>query len=150
MTNPSRPRVTVASVLERDGSFLLVEETIRQRHVLNQPAGHLELHETLVDAVVRETLEETGWQFRPTHLTGIYRWSNHEANITYVRFCFTGELLKHEANRPLDKGIIRALWLSPEQIRSGTLPVRSPLVLRCIEDYLAGQRFDLDLITEMP
>jgi ADP-ribose pyrophosphatase YjhB (NUDIX family) len=146
----SLPRVTVASVLERDGKFLLVEETVGQGHVLNQPAGHLELNETLVDAVVRETLEETAWLMRPTHLTGIYRWSNTQANITYVRFCFTGELLQHQTDRPLDKGIVAAHWLSVAQLKSGELALRSPLVLRCIEDYLAGQRYDLNLITEMP
>lgn len=146
----SLPRVTVASVLERDGQFLLVEEMIQQRRVFNQPAGHLEQREHVVDAVARETLEETGWHFRPTHLTGIYRWSNVKADITYVRFCFTGELLQHEPERPLDKGIVAAHWLTRAQIQSGQFPLRSPLVIRCIDDYLAGQRYDLSLITEIP
>ncbi|MBI3561480.1 MAG: NUDIX hydrolase [Gammaproteobacteria bacterium] len=145
----SRPRITVASVLERDGAFLLVEEHVQQRHVLNQPAGHLEQNERIVDAVVRETLEETRWQFRPTHLTGIYRWTNTQANITYVRFCFTGELLDYVADRQLDQGIIRALWYTPAQLQASTIPARSPLVARCIEDYRRGQRYDLDLITEI-
>lgn len=145
----SLPHVTVASLLERDGKFLLVEETIGRGNVLNQPAGHLEQNETLVDAVVRETLEETGWLMRPTQLTGIYRWSNSKTNVTYVRFCFTGELLNHDASRPLDKGIIAAHWFDLNQIKTHHLPLRSPLVMRCIEDYLAGQRFNLDLITEV-
>ncbi len=145
----SLPHVTVASVLERDGKFLLVEETIGHGHVLNQPAGHLEQNETLVDAVVRETLEETGWLMRPTFLTGIYRWSNAQAKVTYVRFCFAGVLLQHDATRSLDKGIIATHWLNLDQVKNNLLPLRSPLVMRCIDDYLAGQRFDLNMITEV-
>ncbi len=145
----SPPRVTVASVLERDGKFLLVEEQINHRHVLNQPAGHLELNETLVDAVVRETLEETAWTFAPTHLTGIYRWRNHKADITYVRFCYTGTLLEHDPQRRLDEGIVRASWFTLDELNRTTVPLRSPLVLRCIADYQAGQRYDLNLITEV-
>mgnify|MGYP003395040101 FL=1 len=113
----------------------------------NQPAGHLEAHESLFDAVVRETLEESAYHFAPKNLTGIYRWHAKAANRTYLRFAFTGELTDFEPNRALDTGIIRALWLSPEEIRATQSRHRSPLVLRCIEDYLAGHRYPLELIT---
>ncbi len=142
-----KPHVTVAAVIERDGQFLLVEEHTSQGVRFNQPAGHLEAHESLFDAVVRETLEESAYHFAPKNLTGIYRWHAEAANRTYLRFAFTGELTDFEPNRALDTGIIRALWLSPEEIRAMQSRHRSPLVLRCIEDYLAGHRYPLELIT---
>ena len=142
-----KPHVTVAAVIERDGKFLLVEEHTPQGLRFNQPAGHLEAHESLFDAAVRETLEESAYHFVPTHLTGIYRWHGAEANRTYLRFAFAGKLAGYEEHRALDTGIVCALWLSLDEIRATQSRHRSPLVLRCIEDYLAGHRYPLELIT---
>ena len=145
-----RPAVTVAIVVERDGRFLLVEEETRAGPKLNQPAGHLEPAETLPQAAARETLEETGWTVAPTALIGVYRWQVPETGATFVRFSFAGEALRHDAARPLDAGIIRALWLTRDEIASRQAEHRSPLVMRCVDDYRAGQRWPLDLVWEMP
>jgi 8-oxo-dGTP pyrophosphatase MutT (NUDIX family) len=145
----SRPAVTVASVVERDGLFLLVEEETRAGRRLNQPAGHLETAETLPQAAVRETLEETGWRVVPTALIGVYRWEAPDSGATFVRFSFAGEAREHDAARPLDAGIIRALWLPYEEIAARLAEHRSPLVLRCIDDYRAGKRWPLSFVTEM-
>ncbi len=142
-----KPHVTVAAIIERDGKFLLVEEETAQGVRFNQPAGHLEAHESLFEAVMRETLEESAYHFTPQHLTGIYRWHAEESDTTYLRFAFAGELTGFDKNRALDTGIIRALWLSLDEIRVCQTRHRSPLVLRCIEDYLAGHRYPLELIT---
>lgn len=142
-----KPNVTVAAVIERDGKFLLVEEETAQGLKFNQPAGHWEPDETLVQATAREALEETAWHFVPKSLLGIYRWHSDSANITYLRFAFSGELGKHDPARTLDKGIVRAVWLTPDEIRAIRDRHRSPLILRCVEDYLAGKRYPLDLIT---
>lgn len=141
-----KPNVTVAAVVERDGKFLLVEEETEAGLAFNQPAGHLEEGEKLVDAVVREALEETAWHFRPTHLVGIYHWKHPAKDVTYLRFAFGGELLQHEPQRPLDAGIVAARWLSLDEVRATQARHRSPLVLRCIEDALAGRRYPLDLL----
>src|SRR5581483_2904388 len=124
-----KPNVTVAAVVERGGSFLLVEEQADGALVLNQPAGHLDEGEDLCAAVVRETLEETAWHFAPEALLGVYRWP-HSKGTTYLRFAFVGRLLRHEPERPLDAGIVRALWLSPEEIRRQAHRHRSPQVQR--------------------
>lgn len=142
-----KPNVTVAAVVERDGKFLLVEEETAQGIRFNQPAGHLEAHESLTQAVIRETLEESAYHFTPTQLIGIYRWHAPESDITYIRFAYTGTITGHEAGRKLDTGILRAVWLSPDEIRESESRHRSPLILRCIEDYLAGRRYPLELIT---
>ena len=147
MTQIWHPHVTVAAVIERDGKFLLVEEQADQALALNQPAGHWEANESLVAAVARETLEETAYAIQPTALIGIYRWPHPRKNIVYLRFAFTGVILSHDAQRALDEGIVRALWLSPDELRAQSTRHRSPLVLRCIEDYLAGKRYPLDLLT---
>jgi ADP-ribose pyrophosphatase YjhB (NUDIX family) len=148
----ARPSITVAAVIERGGQFLLVEEEDDGRIVCNQPAGHLEQHESLVEGCRREVLEESAWHFRPHALVGIYRWSTPalrpEAVVTYVRFAFCGELDAHEPGRKLDAGIARALWLDADEIRASRERHRSPLVLRCVEDYLAGRRYPLDLLTD--
>jgi ADP-ribose pyrophosphatase YjhB (NUDIX family) len=144
-----KPNVTVAAVVERNGSFLLVEEEADGEVVLNQPAGHLDEGESLLQAVVRETLEETAWHFAPEALLGIYRWSHPERGITYLRFNFIGRPLAEESGRALDHGIVRAIWLTPEQIRRERARHRSPQVQRCIDDYLAGQRYSLDLIKDL-
>jgi len=147
-----RPRITVAAVIERGGQFLLVEEDDDGRDLFNQPAGHLELNESLLEACAREVLEESAWHFRPRELIGIYRWSKpataSSAGVTYLRFAFCGELGAHEAGRRLDAGIVRAVWLDAAEIRASRARHRSPLVLRCIEDYLAGRRYPLDLLIE--
>ncbi|MBK9160805.1 MAG: NUDIX hydrolase [Nitrosomonadales bacterium] len=141
-----KPNVTVAAVIERDGRFLLVEEETEQGHLFNQPAGHWEPDETLVQAVAREVLEETAYRFTPQHLLGIYRWHSSHSNVTYLRFAFTGTATDHEPERALDEGIIRAVWLTPDEIRATQARHRSPLILRCVEDYLAGKRYPLDLL----
>ncbi len=142
-----KPNVTVAAVIEQDGKFLLVEEHTSQGLLFNQPAGHLEAHESLLAAVVRETLEESAYDFQPQHLLGIYRWHAPASDTTYLRFAFTGKLLAHHAERPLDEGIVRAVWMTPDEIRATASRHRSPLILRCMEDYLAGKRYPLELIT---
>ena len=141
-----KPNVTVAAVVERDGRFLLVEEDTSSGRLFNQPAGHLEPGESLAEAVVRETLEETARAFKPTGLLGVYQYHHPGDDVTYIRFAFTGEITSHDAGRALDEGIIRAVWLTPEEIRRDTSRHRSPLVMRCIDDYLAGTRYPLDVI----
>jgi len=145
----SRPAVTVATVVERDGLFLLVEEETRTGIKLNQPAGHLEPAETLPQAAARETLEETGWRVVPTALIGIYRWEAPDNGATFVRFSFAGDAQEHDAGRPLDQGILRALWLSYDEIAARKVEHRSPLVLRCIDDYRAGRRWPLGFVMEV-
>jgi 8-oxo-dGTP pyrophosphatase MutT (NUDIX family) len=140
--------VTVATVVVHDGRFLLVEEHTRTGLRLNQPAGHLETAETLVEAAVRETLEETGYHVAPTALVGIYRWQAPETRATYVRFAFAAEVVGHDPGRPLDAGIVRALWLDRDELSAWRDRHRSPLVLRCIDDFLAGRRLPLDVVTE--
>ena len=144
-----RPAVTVATVVERDGLFLLVEEETRSGLKLNQPAGHLEPGETLCAAAARETLEETGWTVTPTAIIGIYRWDAPDTGHTFVRFSFAGEAASHEAARPLDTGIVRALWMSYDEIAARRGDHRSPLVLRCIDDHRAGLRWPIDLVAEI-
>ncbi len=142
-----KPNVTVAAVIERDGKFLLVEEETAQGLRYNQPAGHLEADESLLAAVTRETLEESAYHFVPQYLLGIYRWHAAESNITYLRFAFTGMITGHEADRPLDTGILHAEWLSADQIRATRARHRSPLILQCVEDHIAGKRYPLALLT---
>jgi len=141
-----KPNVTVAAIVERDGRFLLVEEETERGRLYNQPAGHLDPGESLVHAVRRETLEETAYAFEPTGLLGVYQYRSDADGVTYLRFAFTGEITAHDAARALDHGIIRAAWLTPGEIRREADRHRSPLVMRCIEDYLAGQRFPLDVV----
>lgn len=142
-----RPHVTVAAVIEQDGKFLLVEERIDGQICYNQPAGHLECCESLSDAVVRETLEETGYHFAPKFLVGIYNWRNEAKDVTYLRFAFGGEVVGHDVERPLDEGIIAARWLTLDEIRARQSGHRSPMIMRCIEDWGAGRRYPLDLVT---
>lgn len=141
-----KPNVTVAALIERDGAFLLVEEETADGIRLNQPAGHLEAGESLVAACAREALEETAWQFAPTALVGIYQWPRPQGDITYLRFAFAGELGRHEAGRVLDDGILRAVWMTPAEIEATRARHRSPLVGQCVQDFLAGRRFPLDVI----
>ena len=141
------PAVTVAAVIERDGKFLLIEERDGPELVLNQPAGHWEEGETLQAACVRETAEESAYAFIPTALVGIYRWRPPPSATTYLRFAFTGRVGECDVNRTLDEGITRSVWMTVDEIRDSRARHRSPLVLRCVEDFLAGNRFSLDLLT---
>ncbi len=144
-----KPHVTVAAVIERDGKFLLVEEETDSGIRYNQPAGHLECREALADAVVREVLEETAWRFVPQYLVGIYNWRNEARDLTYLRFTFGGELVGHEAGRKLDEGIIAAHWLTLDEIRARQASLRSPMVMTCIDDWMAGRRYPLDLVRHL-
>ena len=144
-----KPHVTVAAVAERDGRFLVVEEEVHGRRVINNPAGHLEPGESFVEAVRRETLEETGWEFTPDAVTGIYLWKNPELDATFVRVAFHGHCTVHHPQRALDKGIIAPHWLSRAELVGGTRALRSPLVLRCIDDFLAGKRYPLALLSHV-
>jgi len=143
------PSVTVAAVIERDGRFLLVEEESGGERVYNQPAGHWEPGETLIEACVRETLEESAHRFAPQALVGIYRWHAPNADTTFLRFTFCGTVGEADAGRALDPGILRTVWLTPQELRELAPRHRSPLVLRCAEDYLAGRRYALDLLTHI-
>lgn len=142
-----KPNVTVAAIMHRDGKYLLVEEETEDGVRFNQPAGHLECGENLLDAVVREALEETAYHFKPTALLGVYNWRHETKGITYLRFAFIGELMGWEAERKLDTGIIAARWLTVEEVRACLSQHRSPLILRCIEDHAAGKRYPLELLT---
>jgi 8-oxo-dGTP pyrophosphatase MutT (NUDIX family) len=145
----TRPVVTVATIVVRGDAFLLVEEETRDGVRLNQPAGHLEAGETLLEAAVRETLEETGYQVEPTALVGIYRWQAPTTGATFIRFAFAGDLVGHEADRALDDGILRALWLPYDDLAARRAVHRSPLVMRCVDDYRGGLRRPLDIVSEM-
>ncbi|BBO99983.1 NUDIX hydrolase [Sulfuriferula nivalis] len=142
-----KPHVTVAAVIEQHGKFLLVEEHTSEGVLFNQPAGHLEPGESLLDAVIRETLEESAYHFLPTALVGIYQWHQPLHDRTYLRFAYTGEITGHDAERTLDTGIIRALWLTPEEISAQIQLHRSPLVMDSLQDYMRGARFPLNVVT---
>ncbi len=142
-----KPNVTVAAVIEREGRFLLVEEHTDQGLRLNTPAGHLDPGESPAEGCAREALEETAHAFTPTALIGIYlARSADDPDVTYMRFAFSGELGEREAGRALDTGIVRTLWMTADEIRASVARHRSPLLLQCVEDHLAGQRHPLDLI----
>lgn len=141
--------MTVACVVERDGRYLLVEETINGGLVLNQPSGHWEAGETLVEGAIRETLEESAWDVAPTALLGVYEYKPEDLDYGFLRFAFVADPLRHHAHRPLDSGIARAVWMTPDEVRAEAARHRSPMVLRCIEDHLAGQRFPLDLLAHL-
>lgn len=142
-----RPSVTVAAVIERDGKFLLVEELQDGRRALNQPAGHLDPEETLIDACAREVLEETAHRFVPSALVGIYRWYYQPADVTFLRFCFSGNVLG-VADSPLDREILALHWLTLKEIKSRAAMHRSPLVQQCLDDYLAGCNFPLTVLSK--
>ncbi len=144
-----RPDVTVAAVVERDGRFLLVEEIVRGQRVLNQPAGHLDAGENLLDAVVRETREETGWLVRPTALVAVYQWTSPWDGRSILRFTFVAEALAEIAGAVLDAGIERAWWLDERELAAHPVPTRSPLVARSIADYRRGLRADLAVLTDL-
>lgn len=153
-----KPSVTVAAVVEHEGRFLLVEEHTPEGLRLNNPAGHLEPGESLAEACARETLEETAFHFTPTAIVGVYLsrfersvpGQDEPMDITYLRFAFCGELGQHVEGQALDVGIVRTVWLTADEIRASVDMHRSPLLLRCVEDYLAGQRHSLAMIATDP
>jgi 8-oxo-dGTP pyrophosphatase MutT (NUDIX family) len=150
MNRAWKPNVTVAAVIERDGRFLVVEEQTADGLRINQPAGHLEEGESLVAAAVRETLEETAHRFSPQCLVGVYQWPVPDGSITYLRFAFGGSVSGGSTGASLDDGIVRALWMTPDELRGCADRHRSPLVLQCVEDWIGGRRYALDLIRHYP
>ena len=153
MSDRWKPSVTVAGIIEQRGQFLLVEEETPEGVMLNNPAGHLELGESPEQACIREVLEETAFAFAPQHLVGVYlsRFQriispNSLEDITYMRFAFCGNLGLHNPTLKLDTGIIRTVWLSIDEIRNSRSIHRSPLLLRCAEDYLRGQRYPMSTL----
>ncbi len=157
MSTRWKPSVTVAAIIERDGRFLLVEEHTPEGLKLNNPAGHLDPGESPVEGCAREALEETTHRFTPTHLLGIYlsRFQRARAeggveDVTYLRFAYAGTLGEVVPGRTLDTGIVRTVWMTPEEIRASATRHRSPLLLRCMEDHLAGRRYPLDLVYTDP
>lgn len=141
--------MTVAAVIEQNGKFLLVEEEPEAGCGLfiNQPAGHLDPGESIIQGAIRETLEETAYTFVPEFLVGIYHWHSQRVDTTYIRFAFGGRVTHHDPKRALDTGIVQAAWFSPEEVNQMTQRHRSPLVMQCIRDYQAGKRYPLELLT---
>lgn len=158
MNSRWKPSVTVAAIIEREGKFLLVEEHTQDGLRLNNPAGHLDPGESPLQACVRETLEESAFHFKPGALVGIYMSRFEKSvpgqdavlDITYLRFAFCGTLGEEVAAQALDEGIVRTLWLSPDEIRACVPLHRSPLLLTCMEDYLAGRRYPIEIVTTDP
>ena len=149
MSDIFKPSVTVAAIIEHEGRFLLIEEETSEGVKLNQPAGHLDPHESLEQAVVREALEETAHEFIPHTLVGMYMSRYHSksrnTDVTYLRFTFCGKAGRHY-DQPLDHGILRTLWMTRDEIAACQERHRSPIVLKCVDDYLAGKRTDLELL----
>ncbi|MEO8018578.1 MAG: NUDIX hydrolase [Pseudomonadota bacterium] len=143
------PEVTVAAIVERDNRFLIVEERSAGRLVLNQPAGHLEDRENLIDAAIRETREETAWRFRPEALVGTYLWRSPIDGRSFLRFAFCGPVDDHNPQQALDQGVVRALWMSHQQLLAQASRLRSPLVLSCLQDFLLGKRQPLDSVASV-
>jgi 8-oxo-dGTP pyrophosphatase MutT (NUDIX family) len=149
-----QPDVTVATVVVREGKLLCVEERVNGQAVINQPAGHLEPDESLVDAALRETSEETGWDVRLSAFIGAYQWkapvqADGSGGRHYLRFAFAAEPIALDATRQLDEGIIRALWMTPSELMDATPRHRSPLVWQVVADYLAGRRHPLSMLQQM-
>jgi len=145
-----QPDVTVATVVVRDGRLLLVEEQVGGALVLNQPAGHLEPDESLAEAALRETLEETGWEVALTAFVGAYQWTSPRDGKHFLRLAFAAEPLRHHADRPLDDGIVRALWMTPAELSAAAARHRSPLVWKVAEDFLGGRRLPLQALHHVP
>ena len=148
------PSVTVAAIIERDGRYLLVEEETPEGLRLNNPAGHLDQGESLLQGVARETLEETARTFEPEALVGVYlsrfQRPGRGEDVTYLRFAFCGTVGDAQAGRALDEGIVRTVWMTPDEVRDSRPRHRSPLVWRCIEDHRAGRRFPLAALVVDP
>jgi len=145
-----KPHATVAAIIEHDNKFLMVEELIRGERVFNQPAGHLDPDESLIDAVIRETREESAWQFVPEAVTGIYLWKHPENGETFLRIAICGSCKNHDAQQPLDEGILAAVWKSRDELAGEPQKLRTPMVINCIDDYLAGKRYPLDMLINVP
>lgn len=144
-----QPELTVAAVIERNGRFMLVEERVGGRLVLNQPAGHVEPGESLASAVVREALEETAWTFVPESTVGVYLWGPDPGRNPFLRIAFSGRCVTRDSARQLDAGIERVLWLTRAELLARNSQLRSPMVLRAVDDYQAGTRYPLDLFQEL-
>ncbi len=144
-----QPDVTVATVVVADGKLLCVEERVNGRLVINQPAGHLEPDESLFDAALRETREETGWDVRLTSFLGAYQWKAAESGRHYLRFAFAAEPERHDPTRKLDDGIVQALWLTPDELLAARERHRSPLVWQAVADHLAGHRSPLTVLQHL-
>lgn len=144
-----KPNTTVAAIIEQNGKFLLVEEQTDRGNRYNQPAGHLEDGESLIQAVMRETMEETAYEFTPEFLLGIYHWKHTHNDTTYVRFAFIGTVGVHYPMQTLDNGIVQIVWMSVDEMRDKANLMRSPQVLSCVEDYLAGKRYPLQVVTHL-
>lgn len=144
-----QPDVTVATVVVDGGRLLCVEERVNGHTVINQPAGHLEPDESLLDAALRETREETGWDVKLTAFVGAYQWKAPETDRHYLRFAFAAEPLRHDPARALDEGILRALWMTPAELMDARDRHRSPLVWQVVADHLAGRRHPLSLLQQM-
>ncbi len=143
-----QPHITVATIVEDQGRFLMVEEFKAGKHVFNQPAGHLEANESLLDAARRETLEETAWEVELTGVVGIYLYTAPSNGVTYQRVCFAARPLKPHSERTLDSDIVRAVWLTRDELQANPERWRSELVPRCIDDYLTGPLHSLALIRD--
>ncbi len=148
-STPWTPYVTVATVVARDHRFLMVEERIDDELVYNQPAGHWEDKESLFEAAIRETLEETAWEVQLEAIVGIYQWRHAGNGKTFLRFCFAAAAIRHHSERSLDTDIQQAIWLSREDIIAPERPLRTPLVLQAIDDYRQGRRYPLELLNEL-
>ena len=144
-----KPHATVAAIIERDHQFLMVEEESDGQIVFNQPAGHLDPDESFVEAVIRETREETAWRLHPEAITGLYRWQQPNTERTYIRIAFCGHCDDHRSEQALDEGIRRAVWMTREELIEQAEKLRSPMVIRCIDDYLAGNRYSLELLIDI-
>ena len=144
-----KPNTTVAAIIELDKKFLLVEEQTERGNRYNQPAGHLEDGESLIQAVIRETMEESAYEFTPEALLGIYHWKHQHNDTTYLRFAFIGSVGMHYPLQELDDGIVQAVWMDIDEMRDKASLMRSPQVLTCVEDYLAGKRYPLAVLTHL-
>ena len=147
---PSTPHITVAAVIKQDDRYLMVKEHVDGLVVYNQPAGHWEVDETLIEAAIRETQEETAWNFIPEAVIAIYRWKHPEKDEVYLRVAFSGQADDHQADQPLDKGIIEAIWMTRSEIEAlSEIQRRSALVLQSIDDFEKGKRYDLDMMADI-
>jgi 8-oxo-dGTP pyrophosphatase MutT (NUDIX family) len=144
-----KPHATVAAIIERDRKFLVVEELINGKRLFNQPAGHLDPDESLLEAVVRETREETAWQFTADAVTGIYLWKHPDNGESYLRIAFCGQCYGHDPEQKLDDGILQATWMSRDELVGQKQNMRSPMVIDCIDDYIAGKRYPLDILNNI-
>lgn len=143
-----QPHLTVATVVEKDGKFLMVEEVSSNKLVINQPAGHIECNESIVSAAIRETLEETGYKVKPTHLLGLERWHKPHSQHTFFRYTLAASVVKHHRQLPLDSGIVRCLWLSYPEIIRHKIRLRSPMVESAIRSYLNNNLYPLSILAE--